>query len=94
VQTDRARHEQQAADREVGDLDPSLVTVAQHAGRVPADVEPVPGEHLQDDHNDEKRAGDYAAGQQRPGRPDGRAGRATGRCGDVLGYRSALFIAH
>jgi hypothetical protein len=68
----RAAQEQQPGGHEVGDLDPAQLAVAEQADRVPAGVEPVPGEHLEPGHHDKQRPGDCAAGQQHPGQRRGR----------------------
>lgn len=93
---DRGGDEQQAGNHEVADLDPAQAAEAQQAQRVTCGVEPVAGQHLEQAHDDEQRAGGNAAGQQRSGRVRGRrrgwAVRPSARCGEVLGHRGVLSL--
>ena len=61
-QPDGERAAEQAAHDEVGDLYPSQWSQAEQADRVPAEVEPVTGERLYSDRDDEYRTGGNPAG--------------------------------
>src|SRR6266700_4184654 len=85
---DCAGEDQQAGDFEVGDLDPAQVSEAQHADRLPREVEALAGEDLDQGRDDEQLAGDDAGGQHGSRQPRGRlrpnVGCPSSSGGDVL----------